>query len=77
MDKKKANKEFQKWGNKEKYDKEYLRLFGVKCCICNGTGWRREYDPELGALQGVQIHCQYCNGIGYIEKKKGVKNESI
>ena len=67
---KKVNPEALKWpSNKDKYDREYLRIFGIKCTHCNGTGWIKEHDPEIGALQGVEYYCPYCNGIGYIKKK--------
>ena len=68
--------EFRKWCkmgkgdtfrpiNKQKYDKNYLRIFGKKCRDCNGTGVARCED-----LKKNKYSCQTCNGIGYIKRKK-------
>ena len=64
-----AINEFQKWPtDKKKYDENWIRVFGIKCKRCKGSGWTSEYDPELGALQGVQYHCPKCKGTGKVEK---------
>lgn len=44
------------------YDKNYLRLYGKRCLSCSGDGYflgKNHTNP-----------CKYCNGIGYVEKKK-------
>ena len=52
------------------WDKAWLRIWGKKCNSCKGTGWVKEYDPELGALQGVEFYCPKCKGNGYLERKR-------
>lgn len=50
--------------NKKKYDKGYLRVFGVKCDFCNGRGW------IYGDMTtDTKTDCPKCNSIGFIEKK--------
>jgi DnaJ-class molecular chaperone len=49
--------------DKDKYERNYLRVFGIKCPSCNGSGFR---DSGIGSLDS----CCNCNGIGYIERKK-------
>jgi len=51
--------------NKEKYDRGYLRVFGVKCPTCNGNGWVYK-DTDAN----IKIDCPTCNSVGYIEKEK-------
>jgi len=61
----KANKEFQKYPtDKRKWDRNYLKIFGIKCPKCKGTGM----------IPGGQCddYCRFCNGIGYVEKNKGL-----
>lgn len=61
--------EFQKYPtDKKKFDKNWIRAFGVKCKRCKGSGWIDEYDEELGASIGVKFYCPKCNGIGKVEK---------
>lgn len=56
-----AINEKQKWPtDKEKYDKEYLRIFGRVCSKCSGDGYilgKNHLDP-----------CEYCKGLGYVPK---------
>lgn len=67
----KHNPESQKYPtDKKKFDKNWIRIFGKKCFMCRGTGYKEEHDPELGALQGVKILCPNCKGIGKVEKNK-------
>ena len=57
--------EFQRWPtDKDKYDKNYLRLFGIKCSQCDGSGILT-YDSKLKKI----IECGTCKGLGYKEKK--------
>jgi len=68
--KKMAINEKMKWPtNKERYDKNYLRLFGEKCLTCGGTGQVGEEIIQYGRSMGFK-ECPKCNGIGYVEKKK-------
>ncbi len=54
-----AINEKMKWPtDKPKYDKNYLRLYGEKCPVCN-----RAHVAWIAL-------CPKCNGIGYVEKKK-------
>jgi hypothetical protein len=50
--------------NKEKYDKNYLRVFGKKCPFCDENG-KTGYDP----ITKKYVVCQFCMGLGYVEKK--------
>lgn len=62
-----STNEYQKYPtDKKKYDKEYLRVFGIKCLFCNGRGW--VYEDET---VDTKTDCPICHGIGYIEKPKG------
>ncbi len=49
--------------NKKKYDRNYLRLYGDMCPICNGHG---EVVLELGPAK----ECSNCGGLGYIERNR-------
>lgn len=52
--------EFQKYPtDKQKFDENYTRAFGVKCPRCNSKG-----------LANGKITCIKCGGIGYIKKEK-------
>lgn len=54
--------EAQKWPtDKNKYDKEYLRIYGKECPRCKGLG----IIPT-----DTRFKCPDCNGIGYREKLK-------
>lgn len=56
--------------NREKYDKNYLKLYGVLCQICNGTGVAGIPDFE-GTKEVITQHvCLNCNGLGYIQKER-------
>jgi len=62
--------EKQKWPqDKRKYDREYLRVFGVKCPDCKGVGQliRANWQDDITAMED----CKICKGLGYIEKPKG------
>lgn len=56
--------------NKDKYDKNYLRIFGIKCWACNGEGKLQ----AIGCLPKSDLTCIVCNGIGYYPKSKGLMN---
>lgn len=65
--------EYQKYPtDKKKFDRNWIKIFGVKCKRCRGSGWLPEYDPELGAEQGVEYICPKCKGIGKIERENNV-----
>ena len=65
----KFNPESQKYPeDKKKFDENWIRIFGRVCPACKGKRWKKEHDPELGALQGVSYQCPECNGIGKVEK---------
>jgi hypothetical protein len=56
--------ESQKWPtDKERYDRNYLKIFGKKCPSCDGQ--------ERGVLcaEGGWTTCPLCNGLGYVEQK--------
>jgi len=59
--------ERQKWPtNKKAYDRNYLRIFGVKCPVCNGSGVE---CVEPNGDYSVNCVCRNCDGLGYIERK--------
>lgn len=61
-----AINESQKWpADKAKYDKNYLKLFGKLCPLCEGKP--RGILAKYGAGWTT---CTRCNGIGYVEKEK-------
>ena len=51
--------------NKQKYDKNYLRIYGMRCPICLGHGFS-EIDMT-GYF--IQVACSNCHGVGYLEQK--------
>jgi DnaJ-class molecular chaperone len=53
--------------NKERYDRNYLRIYGKICPNCKGQGGFRITNPE-GQLVGVK-GCKNCEGLGYVEDK--------
>jgi hypothetical protein len=56
--------------NKDKYDRNWLRIYGVVCPECNGAGVLGEPD-FIGSSHVCTMHyCEKCNGVGYIERKK-------
>ena len=59
----KANPEGIKWPtDKPRYDKNYLRLYGKKCPLCNGKA------RGLPHKDGGWITCSQCKGLGKVEK---------
>jgi len=59
----KANPEGMKWPtDKPRYDKNYLRLFGKKCPLCNGKA------RGIPAKGGGWTTCPKCWGLGKVEK---------
>jgi DnaJ-class molecular chaperone len=51
--------EHMKWpGNKEQYDRNYIRCFGVECPQCMGSG----------VFAGEE--CRTCEGLGKVERKR-------
>ncbi len=62
------NSEAMKWPtNKHKYDRNYLRLYGVKCPECHGTG---ELRSDLMTGCDPDIKCDTCDGLGYTERNR-------
>jgi len=62
---KKSNPEAMKWPtDKDKYDRNYLRLFGKVCPKCKGTG---EINFSWVIVPDAKI-CSKCLGLGYVEK---------
>jgi len=53
--------------NKEKYDKNYLRIFGVVCPQCNGKGYLEDFGVQKN--EKIKTKCLICQGYGYVEKK--------
>jgi RecJ-like exonuclease len=59
--------------NKRNYDKNYLRLYGIMCEDCKGTG----VLPNLPGIR-TRYWCDNCDGLGYIPKpKKRFKKEDL
>jgi len=58
--------------DKEKYDKNYLRLYGQPCPDCKTKGYFEDKPVLKGAP--VKTLCLFCNGIGYVEKPKNEKD---
>jgi len=58
--------EFQKYPtDKKKWDKNWLRIFGVKCPVCMGWGIQSNtIDTEN------EQKCPKCNGNGFVEREK-------
>jgi len=55
--------EHQKWPtDKRRYDRNYLRYHGKVCPKCNGQGHQ--------AKNKRFVTCLFCDGLGYVEKKK-------
>ena len=58
--------------DKREYDRNYLKVFGVMCEDCRGTG-------VLPTLPGIRTRywCNNCGGLGYVPKpKKKFKKEN-
>jgi hypothetical protein len=51
--------------DKEKYDRGYLRIFGIRCPVCQG-GMRVHSDMSTGTE--YDMPCYNCGGIGFIRK---------
>lgn len=51
------------------YDREHLRIFGIKCPICDGVG-TTEWHDDSGVGRST---CSMCLGIGYLDRKRFVK----
>lgn len=51
--------------DKRKYDRNYLRVYGVPCEDCKATG-------VLPTLPGIRTryYCNNCDGLGYVPKHK-------
>ena len=59
----KANPEGIKWPtDKPKYDKNYIRLYGKKCSMCDGKA------RGVPHKDGGWITCPKCMGVGKVEK---------
>ncbi len=53
--------------DRDKYDKNYLRVYGDKCPKCLGSG----------RIAGVGFRdCEYCDGVGYIERRHSGCNKN-
>jgi hypothetical protein len=48
----------------KKYDKNYLRLYGVVCPRCGGK------PRGVPCPDGGWTTCPRCNGLGYVEKPR-------
>ena len=56
-----AINEKMKWPtDKDKYDRNWIKLYGKSCPYCRGTGG--------GAKAGWTILCPRCRGLGKVEK---------
>jgi DnaJ-class molecular chaperone len=51
--------------NKERYDRNYLRIYGKICPACNGIGKVQFNHSSCRDM----IICNYCGGVGYVEDK--------
>lgn len=60
--------------DKRAADRNYLRVFGVMCEDCKGTG-------VLPTLPGIRTRyeCNNCDGLGYVpkDKPKRIKKDEI
>lgn len=45
--------------NQKKYRDNYVRIFGIKCPVCGGTGKR--HGPLFRK-------CETCDGVGHVEQ---------
>lgn len=60
--------EFLKWPtDKERYDREYLRIYGVPCKHCKTRGWYEDFCKVQKKM--IKTTCIFCNGLGFKEKK--------
>lgn len=58
--------EKMKWpSDKQRYDANYLRVFGELCPRCYGTG----KNASAVYMDGSQPPCLRCHGLGYVEKQ--------
>jgi DnaJ-class molecular chaperone len=56
--------------NQKKYDQNYLRVYGVKCGGCHGSG-RMQTSHEV-----ITGPCSKCNGSGYIKRRTNATRKS-
>ena len=54
--------------DQEKYARNYLRIFGVKCPHCDGAGMFK--DANGMKSEQAETKCLFCNGVGYVETPK-------
>ena len=67
--------------DREKYERNWLRLYGKKCSVCDGAGAVTHpvvSNKTSHSLRVVETTCKACEGIGYVEKstRKFVKGTS-
>lgn len=59
---------------KRNYDRNYLRIHGIKCSTCRGTGVNHPLGDcdnfGCGTWTCPECVCKTCDGLGYIEKPK-------
>lgn len=55
----------------DQYRKNWLRVFGVKCPECDGSGHVELFNIANEPM-GAEV-CDVCNGDGYIKKDKQCK----
>jgi DnaJ-class molecular chaperone len=46
--------------DRQRFNRNYLRLYGKKCDLCNGDGVTNAFANEMS--------CPQCDGLGYVEK---------
>ncbi|MCX7923859.1 MAG: hypothetical protein N3B21_17885 [Clostridia bacterium] len=46
-------------------------LYDMKCKNCDGTGKMTSYGSQEHGIEDTEATCDYCNGLGYIEKVRG------
>ena len=63
---KQSNPEAMKWPtDKPRYDKNYLRLYGKQCPVCDGNGKILKAYSMTAILEET---CSKCKGLGKVEK---------
>ncbi len=58
--------DFPRKVDRRKWEKNWLKIFGVKCPECKGVGIVDYGDDFMARV----TDCKICNGLGYVEKKR-------